>query len=225
MARNGPRLGRLHAINPALILCSIAPFGQTGPYRDFEADDTRLDRALRDALRQRLSRTRAGASARIAGLSFVRRITPRSQRCARCWRAIATGEGQWIDLSIQEATASAVEHVAGSYFGTDRIERRHGTLHWSRYFGSAQCRDGYVMHCTLGDWTSLVEWVSGRRQGAGPGRSRMGGRLIAREHAEHLFDVLDEWVKDYSRDELLERAQTSAPALRHGAQSRRSVRR
>ncbi len=25
--------------------------------------------------------------------------------------------------------------------------------------------------------------------------------------AEHLFDVLDEWVKDYGRDELLERAQ------------------
>jgi crotonobetainyl-CoA:carnitine CoA-transferase CaiB-like acyl-CoA transferase len=25
--------------------------------------------------------------------------------------------------------------------------------------------------------------------------------------AEHLFDVLDDWVKDYPRDELLERAQ------------------
>jgi len=26
-------------------------------------------------------------------------------------------------------------------------------------------------------------------------------------NAEHLFDVLDEWVKDYTRDDLLERAQ------------------
>ena len=32
----------LHAANPALILLSIAPFGQTGPFRDFEADDTVL---------------------------------------------------------------------------------------------------------------------------------------------------------------------------------------
>ncbi len=32
----------LHRINPALILLSIASFGQTGPYRDFEADDTVL---------------------------------------------------------------------------------------------------------------------------------------------------------------------------------------
>ena len=28
-------------------------------------------------------------------------------------------------------------------------------------FVSARCRDGYVMHCTLGDWTSLIEWVNG----------------------------------------------------------------
>src|SRR5579875_3927974 len=32
----------LHERNPALILCSLAPFGQTGPYRDYLADDTIL---------------------------------------------------------------------------------------------------------------------------------------------------------------------------------------
>jgi len=32
----------LHGINPALILLSITPFGQTGPYRNYQADDTVL---------------------------------------------------------------------------------------------------------------------------------------------------------------------------------------
>src|SRR5260370_34401912 len=32
----------LHRENPGLSLCSITPFGQTGPYRDFSADDTVL---------------------------------------------------------------------------------------------------------------------------------------------------------------------------------------
>ncbi|HJU10561.1 MAG TPA: CoA transferase, partial [Candidatus Binataceae bacterium] len=32
----------LHKFNPALILLSITPFGQNGPYRDFDADDTVL---------------------------------------------------------------------------------------------------------------------------------------------------------------------------------------
>jgi crotonobetainyl-CoA:carnitine CoA-transferase CaiB-like acyl-CoA transferase len=63
------------------------------------------------------------------------------------------------------------------------------------------------MHCTLGDWTSLIEWVNGDGKAQdliGPEWQDVGKR---REGAEHLFDVLDEWVKDYSRDELLERAQ------------------
>src|ERR1017187_4646706 len=36
--RSGTRLSK----SPALVLCTIAPFGQAGPYRDFIADDTVL---------------------------------------------------------------------------------------------------------------------------------------------------------------------------------------
>jgi crotonobetainyl-CoA:carnitine CoA-transferase CaiB-like acyl-CoA transferase len=118
------------------------------------------------------------------------------------------GTGQWIDLSMQEATAAVVEHVAGSYFGAGRVEPRRGTLHWSRYFRVGKCRDGYIMHCSLGDWTSLIEWVAGDGKAqdlTGPEWEDVQYRAA---HAEHLFDVLDAWVAGYDRDELLERAQT-----------------
>ncbi len=108
---------------------------------------------------------------------------------------------------MQEATASAVEHVAGSYFENKIAEPRRGTLHWSRFFRVGRCRDGYIMHCTLGDWTSLLEWVKsdGKAQDlADPAYEQVLHRYLM---AEHLFDVLDDWVKDYPRDELLERAQ------------------
>ncbi|HVB79167.1 MAG TPA: CoA transferase [Candidatus Binataceae bacterium] len=210
MARMGLGWEVLHALNPALILCSIAPFGQSGPYSGYAADDSVL--------------------AALSGMLYVngfpdtapvRPFGLQAYHSASYYAAIATmcallardstGEGQWIDLSMQEATASAVEHVAASYFGMGEIERRRGTLHWSRFFRIGRCRDGYVTHCTLGDWTSLVEWVNG------DGKARnLTTDLTApewddvakrRTDAEHLFDVLDEWVKDYSRDELLERAQ------------------
>jgi len=42
MARMGLGWEVLHALNPALVLCSIAPFGQSGPYRDYGADDSVL---------------------------------------------------------------------------------------------------------------------------------------------------------------------------------------
>ena len=108
---------------------------------------------------------------------------------------------------MQEATASAVEHVAATYFATGEIEPRRGTLHWSRFFRVGRCSDGHVMHCTLGDWTSLVEWVNGDGKAEDLTAPEWEDVFKRRQDAEHLFDVLDQWVKNYSRDELLERAQ------------------
>ncbi len=206
MDRLGLGWNELHRINPALVMLSIAPFGQTGPYRDFEADDTVL--------------TALGGMLYVNGYpgrAPVRPLGLQAYHSASYYGAIATlmalmtrdrtGEGAWVDLSIQEATASAVEHVAGSFFETGMVEPRRGTLHWSRFFRVGKCRDGYIMHCTLGDWTSLIEWVKsdGKAQDLiAPEYDQVLHRFA---NAEHLFDVLDEWVKDYNRDELLERAQ------------------
>ncbi|HEY1850135.1 MAG TPA: CoA transferase [Candidatus Binataceae bacterium] len=197
----------LHAANPALILLSIAPFGQTGPYRDFAADDTVL--------------AALGGMLYVNGWPGRAPVRPwglQAYHSSAYYAAIATmcalfardrdGVGQWIDLSMQEATIAAVEHVAGSYFGAGQIEPRRGTLHWSRYFRVGKCRDGYVMHCSLGDWTSLVQWVAGDGKAqdlTGPEWEDVQFRAA---NAEHLFDVLDEWVKEYDREDLLERAQT-----------------
>jgi benzylsuccinate CoA-transferase BbsE subunit len=196
----------LHLVNPALILLSIAPFGQTGPYRDFEADDTVLA-ALGGMLYVNGS----------PGRQPVRPLGLQAYHSSAYYGAIATlcalfardrdGTGQWIDLSMQEATACAVEHVAGSFFGEGRVEPRRGTLHWSRYFRVGRCRDGYIMHCTLGDWTSLVEWIAADGKAQDLTNPEWNDVIYRADHAEHLFDVLDEWVKDYRRDDLLERAQ------------------
>jgi benzylsuccinate CoA-transferase BbsE subunit len=197
---------KLHQANPALILLSLTPFGQTGPFSAYEADDTVL--------------AAQGGMLYVNGWPRRQPVRPlglQAYHAAAYFGAIATlcalfardrdGQGQWIDLSMQETTACAVEHVAGSYFGEGRIEPRRGTLHWSRYFRVGRCRDGYIMHCTLGDWTSLVEWVAADGKAQDLVQPQWEDVLYRAEHAEHLFDVLDDWVKAYARDELLERAQ------------------
>jgi len=196
----------LRQANPALILVSIAPFGQTGPYRDFEADDTVLT-ALSGMLYVNGS----------PGQKPVRPLGLQAYHSAAYYAAIGAmcallarerdGAGQWLDVSMQEAATSAVEHVAGSYFGEGRVEPRRATLHWSRYFRVGKCRDGYIMHCTLGDWTSLVEWVASDGKSADLTAPEWRDVIYRAAHAEHLFDVLDDWVGAYKRNELLERAQ------------------
>jgi benzylsuccinate CoA-transferase BbsE subunit len=196
----------LHRENPALVLCSIAPFGQTGPYRDFVADDTVL--------------TALGGMLYVNGFpnhAPVRPLGLQAYHSSAYFGAIAvmlallardaSAEGQWIDLSMQEATAAAVEHVAGGYFERNEAEPRRGTLHWSRFFRVGKCRDGYIMHCTLGDWTSLIEWVKSDGKGADLDAPDYQQPMYRYLMAEHIFEVLDDWVKDYPRDELLERAQ------------------
>jgi len=196
----------LHQVNPALILLSIAPFGQTGPYQHFEADDTVLT-ALSGMLYVNGS----------PGQKPVRPLGLQAYHSAAYYGAIGAmcalfarereGSGQWLDLSMQEAATAALEHVAGSFFGDGRVEPRRGTLHWSRYFRVGKCGDGYVMHCTLGDWTSLVEWMATDGRAQDLTAPEWQDVIYRAQHAEHLFDVLDDWVKGYSRDELLERAQ------------------
>ncbi len=196
----------LHQRNPALILCSIAPFGQDGPWSRFEADDTVLT-ALSGMLYVN----------GFPGEPPVRPLGLQAYHCAGYYGAIAimcalfgrerSGRGQRIDLSIQEAAACGVEHVAPSYFGMGQIARRRGTLHWAGGFRVGLCRDGYILHSISGDWTTLLEWVKGDGAAQDLVEPQWSDPAYRREHAAHLFDVLDAWVKDKSCAEVAERAQ------------------
>src|SRR5262249_37593468 len=119
----------------------------------------------------------------------------------------ATGRGQLVDVSVQAAVTAALEHVPGYFHQDGRVPRRQGTLHWTRYFRVGRCRDGWVMHCTLGDWTSLFEWMREDGFGAELGDPAWDGTAHRQKHAEQLFDELDRWAAGHTVAELYEGAQ------------------
>lgn len=224
LARLGLGYDELKQLNPNLVLTSITPFGQTGPYRAYRSSDM-----VAEALGGMIWTNGFPDEPPLHAMGL------QAYHSASFFAAIGTllalltrdslGEGQWVDVSMQEAVAGAVEHIAPFYHQGLGIESRRGSLHWSRYFRVAKCRDGYVMHCSLGDWTSLVEWVKGEKSKRVQHRLSSGGHVYSsgkaqdledarwedlvyrREHAEHLFDILDDWAKDYSVAELMEGAQ------------------
>lgn len=206
LASFGFSYDELKRLNPQLILTSIAPFGQTGPYRDYQTSDT-----VAEALGGMLYVNGAPDEPPLRALGLQAyhsaSVFAAIGTMSALWARDAIGAGQWVDVSIQEAVAASVEHVSAFYHQGLGIETRRGSLHWSRYFRVARCRDGYVMHCTLGDWTSLVEWVKGDGKAQDLGEPSWEDLQYRREHAEHLFDVLDDWAKDYSVAELMEGAQ------------------
>ncbi len=206
LARLGLGYDELKQLNPNLVLTSITPFGQTGPYRAYRSSDM-----VAEALGGMIWTNGFPAEPPLHAMGL------QAYHSASFFAAIGTllalltrdslGEGQWVDVSMQEAVAGAVEHVAPFYHQGLGIESRRGSLHWSRYFRVARCRDGYVMHCSLGDWTSLVEWVKGDKKAQDLEDARWEDLIYRKDHAEHLFDILDDWAKDYSVAELMEGAQ------------------
>jgi len=197
---------QLKRLNPKLVLTSITPFGQTGPYRDYASSDT-----IAEALGGMIYTNGFSDDAPLRALglqayhsaSFFAAIGTMSA----LWARDTIGEGQWVDVSIQEATAAAVEHVAPFYHQGLGIQTRQGSLHWSRYFRVAKCKDGYIMHCSLGDWTSLVEWVKSDDKAQDLSEPQWEDQVYRKDNAVHMFDVLDEWAKDYRVAELMEGAQ------------------
>jgi benzylsuccinate CoA-transferase BbsE subunit len=196
----------LHRINPALILCSISPFGQTGPYRDYKADDSVL--------------TALGGMLYVCGYpgkTPVRPVGLQAYHPGSHYAAIGimgalfaraqSGAGQWIDVSIQEATQCAVEHLAGRYFGEHDIPRRYGTMHWFRGFRVAHCGNGYVMHSISGDWNTLLEWINSDGKAQELTQPEWNEDACRRANHERLYTILDQWVEDKDRDEMAARAQ------------------
>jgi crotonobetainyl-CoA:carnitine CoA-transferase CaiB-like acyl-CoA transferase len=63
------------------------------------------------------------------------------------------------------------------------------------------------MHCTLCDWTSLLEWVKADGMAQDLGEPAWEDLQHRRTNCRHLFDVLDAWAKEYAVADLVEAAQ------------------
>ena len=139
--------------HPGLILVSISPFGQSGPYRDYQATDI-----VYWAMSGNMSimGESSGPPAHISddcqsflhagGDAVIGALIALVQRHR-------TGRGQHVDLSIQEATARGLYQVTGSWDMTRRNLARDyrpsvgdGELPWTW-----RCRDGHVIWlCPIG---------------------------------------------------------------------------
>ena len=200
------RADELRRRHPRLVVASITPFGQSTPYRDWQSSDL--------------------VAQAIGGLAYVNgrpdgpplgALGLQAYHQAGTFAAIGviaallardgTGRGQLVDVSLEAAVAGALEHVPGLFNQDGRVPRRQGTLHWTRFFRVGRCKDGWVMHCTTGDWTSLIEWMRADGYGTGFDDPDWEGALFRQKHAARLFDELDRWAANHTVAELHEGGQ------------------
>jgi benzylsuccinate CoA-transferase BbsE subunit len=152
----------LRADNPKLVLTSITGFGQTGPRRDWRSSDL-VATALAGAAvvvgeEEDPPVKLAGSQSHIVGSLFAA-----VSSMIALLHSSATGRGQHVDISLQEAMASA-SHItgAGKWLDDGMIPKRRGTgLFASVPSGTYPCRDGqvYLMVNRPLHWQALAAWI------------------------------------------------------------------
>ena len=152
----------LSAINPSLVMVSISNFGQTGPYRDYKAADIvhyalgglmyifgSADREpLKHALRQ--TQFKAGTNAATAAL-------------IGWFHQQFTGEGQHIDVSIQECVASALRDTTSLYTYAGSTRQRQPAYTGDMPRSPVPTKDGYIVPIHFGgavDWDGVADFIA-----------------------------------------------------------------
>ena len=125
----------LSADNSGLIMCSVTPFGQDGPWRDYQTSD--------------LLHLAAGGQMASSGYDVedVPDAPPIAPGGGNAWHIAShysyiaimgalyhrdfTGEGQYIDVSVHEACSLTTEGAIAIYLSTGEVVRRHTGRHAS----------------------------------------------------------------------------------------------
>ena len=152
LARLGLSEEQLAELNPATALVSISNFGQHGPYRDFEADDMLLY-AMGGGLAITAYPGREPSRPWLYAPLFLAGAMSASYSLGAITSSVRFGEGERVDLSIQEILASSLDRASqnlmaysygGELFVTEDCNLRASAFPSGVYGGQLPCKDGYV---------------------------------------------------------------------------------
>jgi CoA:oxalate CoA-transferase len=146
-------------INPRIIYASISGFGQTGPRRNDASYDV-----VAQAMGGLMSVTGYPDSEPLkAGISlgdYMGGYNGVIAILAALYYRTLSGEGQAIDISMQDGIWAMVFPDRADYFDTHIVPKRIGNkLSSSAPFGAYHAKDGYVIICTITDpqWQKVLE--------------------------------------------------------------------
>ncbi|MDE3205223.1 MAG: CoA transferase [Acidobacteriota bacterium] len=173
---------------PHLVVASLTDFGQTGPYRDFEATDDVLTAIGGEIFRSGV----VGRPPLLVPGSFAYDVSGVMGAFAvltAYWQKLRTGSGQHLDFSILEACAQSTDWSLANYSavagtGAPYLEVRAGS---GIVYPMYPCKDGYVRLVILSprQWHAMREWLGDPEFLKDPHWDSLLGRMSIQE------DILD----------------------------------
>ena len=185
--------GEMSRSHPGLVVTSVTPFGQDGPYRDFQSTDIITcavsglmyhsgdsdKEPLRNALDQSLYVAGANAAAATLVAVFAR---------------LTSGEGQHVDVSVAECLAAHLVQPVPyyNYMGATKGRR---PVRGSGFEELMPARDGYVVPSVQGSqpWETVADLI-GLEELHDPRFASGAGRIANGEELKALLvEGLSQW--------------------------------
>jgi crotonobetainyl-CoA:carnitine CoA-transferase CaiB-like acyl-CoA transferase len=219
LAASGLGYEALAAINPALIMVSITPFGQQGPYAQYKAPDL-VGMAMSGFMYVTGDPDRPPVRIGFPHFYLHGAGVGASGAMVAHMHRVLTGKGQHVDVSCQEAMARAMANAPQSYTMEHAIIKRQGAY---RQTGSSTfmrltwpCKDGYVNFQFSGGQgsgrgvNSLVQWMTEAGMGdsalEGVDFTQMGYGMITPEILAHMVPPIERFLQSKTKQELFEGA-------------------
>lgn len=201
----------LLAANPRLVITSITGFGQSGPHSHF-----RTTEQVASAMGGAMVAVGYAEDAPVALAGYQAFVCASTMAAASSLIALRhsarTGQGQQIDISIQEAMLAVTSICGvGKWLGDGVVSRRNGAaLFAATPSGTYPCRDGhaYLMVNRPLHWKTLAEWtheITGNEEILDP---MFAGPSSARQPYRELLDLfLCELSQRYTVEEFYREGQ------------------
>ena len=196
----------LKKVNRALVLASVTGFGQNGLRSRYKSCD--------------LVASAFGGQMHVTGNPSSQPLKlhgEQSYLTASLFAAIGIllslrrknkiGKGGLVDISLQEAVVSSLEHVTPRFFADKIITRRRGRLHWDSLFYVFPCKDGYIQMTLFENWETLVEWMDGEGMAEDLMQEKYKDTSYRRSHVDHIVAVMIKWTATHKVLDLFKLAQ------------------
>ena len=203
MRQLGLSYAEVKKINPSLIMTSITPFGQTGPFKDYKGNDLIAAHAGTEAFGNPDEGVKDPAAMPPLKVpnhaaDFMSGLTAAACTLGALLGRKNTGRGQHIDLSKQEAVASITRQQLAYYSVMEETP--------SREFGRKKfggflypCKDGYVV-IWIGPHYHLVVKMMGDPDWSK--EEMFANPLLRNNYIVELNQLITAWTMEYTAEEI-----------------------
>jgi crotonobetainyl-CoA:carnitine CoA-transferase CaiB-like acyl-CoA transferase len=211
MRQWGLDYGTLSRLNPDLVMISITPFGQTGPYAEWKAYDLNAYHLTAGGSRYCGRPGEPPLEHGTFSAEFFGAYTAATWGLAAVHGRARAGGGQHIDVSCAEAIAAlfvGCQNI-GAYAQEGVFERRTGIgMALGAPATILPAKDGHVWMMALepGQWDGL------RRAMGDPEWARLEmfqDMFVRAQNAEAIYPLIEQWTREHTKQEIMDLCQAN----------------